>query len=104
MYYLVSMRGVTFLCGNSLQVKSRIEGPNSSDLKPIRQKLCEPAKGPDKVYEMTFGSDKKEIRQDCQQDVNGIVEIQNTQTMLEDILLPAWVMADMKDAILEGVN
>ncbi len=86
------------------KTQSKIEGPKSSDLKPIRQKLCEPAKGPDKVYETTFDADKKEIRQDCLQDVNDIVEIQNTQTMLEDILLPAGVMADMKDAILEGVN
>jgi hypothetical protein len=75
-------------------------GPTKSEIKTARTKLCEPAKGDEKIYSATFGLSKSGVKTECKKTVNQVVDLQNTRRMLQDTFLPNGVLTRMKDIIL----
>lgn len=82
--------------------KSTVKGPSESELKIPRDALCEqPNPSKHGYHRAMFGNDStaKSVKNVCKGLIDGIVELQNTRTMLEDVFLPKGVAADLKDFI-----
>lgn len=77
----------------------REQGPKESEMTLPRTKLCVPPDAPRGFFKGMYNQTKSTFESDCKGDIRGIVQIQNTKSMLRDVFIPKGVLLDMADLI-----